>query len=136
MNAGFYIKLYLAALAAFLVIDMIWLGGVARGFYRQQLGALMSPSVNWAAAILFYLLFIAGLLVFVVAPGLRSGSLGQVLLAGAFFGLVTYATYDLTNLATLRNWPWVMTVVDMLWGTVLATAVSGISFLVGRWMLS
>jgi uncharacterized membrane protein len=136
MNAAFYIKLYLASLAAFLVIDMIWLGGVARSFYRQQLGVLMSPAVNWAAAIVFYLLFIAGLLVFVVLPGLRSGSLGQALLAGAFFGLVTYATYDLTNLATLRNWPWVMTVVDLLWGAVLSSAVSGISFLVGRWMLS
>lgn len=136
MSAGFYIKLYLAALAAFLVIDMAWLGVVARTFYRQQLGALMSPSVNWAAAILFYLLFIAGLLAFVVVPGLKVGALHQALLAGAFFGLVTYATYDLTNLATLRNWPWAMTVVDMLWGMALSSAVTWISFQVGRWMQS
>ena len=136
MTPGFYMKLYLAALAAFMVIDMTWLGIVARGFYRQQMGALMSPSVNWPAAILFYLLFIAGLLVFVVVPGLQGGSLSRALLASAFFGLVTYATYDLTNLATLRDWPWVMTIVDLLWGVVLSTAVTWVSFIAGRWMLS
>jgi uncharacterized membrane protein len=70
-----------------------------------------------------------------MTPGLQGGSLRRALLAGAFFGLVTYATYDLTNLATLRDWSWVMTLVDLLWGVVLSTAVTWVSFIAGRWML-
>jgi uncharacterized membrane protein len=86
------------------------------------------------AAILFYLLFIAGLLVFAVVPGLKAGSLGKALLLGALFGLLTYATYDLTNLATIKDWPLVVTLVDLVWGVVLATSVTLVSFLVGRWL--
>jgi uncharacterized membrane protein len=84
----------------------------------------MKANVNWAAAILFYLLFIAGLVVFVVTPALDKGSWVRALLFGALFGLITYATYDLTNLATLKDWPLVVTVVDLIWGTVLAASVS------------
>jgi uncharacterized membrane protein len=82
----------------------------------------------------FYLLFVAGLLVFVVIPAVQEGSLRRALLLGGFFGLVTYATYDLTNHATVRNWPWIVTVVDMTWGTVLATSVSCWGYLVGSWL--
>jgi uncharacterized membrane protein len=134
MTVFFYIKLYLSTLAVFFVIDMIWLGLVARGLYRKYLGFLLSPSPNWTAAILFYLLWVAGLLVFVVVPGLQAGSVKKVLLLGALFGFLTYATYDLTNQATLKDWPLTITVVDLLWGTTLATAVSYISFLIGRWL--
>jgi len=131
---AFYVKLYLSTLAAFFVIDLIWLGLVARGLYRKFLGFLLSPTPNWTAAILFYLLWVAGLLVFAVVPGLQAGSVKKALLLGALFGFLTYATYDLTNQATVKDWPLTITVVDLLWGTFLATAVSYISFLIGRWL--
>jgi uncharacterized membrane protein len=126
--------LYLITLAIFFLIDMIWLGLVAKNFYRQQLGGMLSPTVNWPAAILFYLLFIAGLQLFIVAPALQAGGALQALWRGAFFGLVAYATYDLTNLATLKNWPLLVTVVDLAWGAVLGGAVSFFGTLAGsRW---
>jgi uncharacterized membrane protein len=127
-----HVKLYFITLAAFLVIDLVWLGWLARDFYQKYLGDLMSPNVNWAAAILFYLLFVAGLIVFVVSPGLQTGSLARTILLGAFFGLVTYATYELTNLATLKSWPLFLTVVDLAWGVILSSLVSWISYLAGR----
>jgi uncharacterized membrane protein len=128
----YYLKLYFSTLLVFFAVDMVWLGLVARTFYGKYLGYLMAPSVNWPAAILFYLLFIVGILVFVVLPGLQSGSLRDTLLRAALFGLITYATYDLTNLATLRDWPVLLTVVDMLWGTVLSVSVSAIGFIAGK----
>lgn len=132
--AIFYLKLYLITLAAFLAIDMLWLGLIARGLYSQHLGFLLNPRVNWIAAILFYLLFVAGLIFFVVAPGLREFSLIRTLAMGAFFGLLTYATYDLTNLATIRGWPVVITVIDILWGMTLATLVTLVSYSAGKWL--
>lgn len=134
MTVSFYIKLFLATLAAFLAIDLIWLGFVARSLYNRHLGFLLSPSPNWPAAILFYLLFVVGLLVFVVVPGLQANALGRTLGLAAFFGLVTYATYDLTNLATVKDWPLIITVVDLAWGATLSTLVAGIGFLAGRWL--
>jgi uncharacterized membrane protein len=124
--------LYLITLAVFFLIAMIWLGVVAKGFYRRHLGPLMSPKVNWAAAILFYLLFIVGLVVFVIRPALAAGKPLQALFMGALLGLVSYATYDLTNLATLKDWPLVVTVVDLIWGAVLGGSVSFIAALIGR----
>lgn len=135
MNTTFYIKLYLATFAAFFIIDMVWLGLVARNLYNQYLGFLMAPNVNWLAAVLFYLLWIAGLLILAVIPGLQGNSLGKAVLFGALFGFMTYATYDLTNLATLKDWPVIITLIDIVWGTVLSTSVASISFLVGRWLL-
>lgn len=134
MTTAFYIKLYFATLAAFFVIDIVWLGLVARKFYVKHLDFLMGET-KWAAAIIFYLLFIGGILVFVVIPGLENGHLGRALLMGAFFGLVTYATYDLTNLATVQDWPIILTFVDISWGIVLSTSVTAVSYLVGRWLL-
>jgi uncharacterized membrane protein len=130
----YYLKLYFATLLIFFAIDLLWLGFVARTFYRKYLGFLMAPSPNWFAALLFYLLFIVGIVVFVVAPGLKENSLQTTLVRAALFGLITYATYDLTNLATLKDWPIVVTVVDMLWGTFLSVAVSLASFFVGKWL--
>jgi uncharacterized membrane protein len=129
-----YVKLYLATLAAFAAVDLVWLGFVARSFYRKHLGYLMAPNANWLAVILFYLVFIAGLLYFVVVPGLKANSLSTTLLRAALFGLITYATYDLTNLATVKDWPVLVTVVDMVWGSCLCVVVSWISFLAGRWL--
>ena len=128
----YYLKLYLATLIAFLAIDLVWLGLVARTLYRNYLGFLLAPTTNWIAAVLFYLLFILGMLVFVVVPGLQANSLKDTLLRAALFGLVTYATYDLTNLATVKNWPLTITVIDMTWGTVLSVLVSYISFMIGK----
>ncbi len=132
---GAYIKLYLATLVAFFAIDIFWLALIARGLYRKYLGFLLSPRPNWAAAIVFYLLFIAGLLVFAIIPGLQAGSLQKAVLLGAFFGLLTYATYDLTNLATIKDWPLAITIIDMIWGVTLAASVSAIGFLAGKWIL-
>jgi uncharacterized membrane protein len=126
------ILLYLITLAVFFLIDMVWLGVVAKGFYRKHLGAMMGPKVVWPAAILFYLLFIVGLLVFVIRPTLLGGEPLQALFFGALFGLISYATYDLTNLATLKDWPLVVTVVDLAWGALLGGLVSLVSTLLGR----
>lgn len=131
---SFYIKLYFATLLAFFAIDIVWLGLVASSFYRKQLGFIMADNPNWLAAIIFYLLFIVGILFFVVVPGLEQNSLQATLLRAALFGLITYATYDLTNLATLKNWPLLVTVIDLIWGTVLSTLVSTASFFIGKWL--
>ena len=130
----YYLKLYFATLIAFFAIDMIWLGLVARSFYRKHLGFLLAPNPNWLAAGIFYLLFIMGILLFVVVPGLKENSLKSTLLHAALFGLITYATYDLTNLATVKNWPLIVTVVDMIWGMVLSVSVSLVSFFAGKWL--
>lgn len=131
---GYYIKLYFATLAIFFAVDMIWLGFVARGFYKKYLGYLMAPEVNWYAALIFYVLFIVAVLFFVVVPGLKGDGLGLMLLKAAFFGFITYATYDLTNLATVRDWPLLITVVDIIWGTVLTTVVSLGGYFAGKWL--
>ncbi len=127
-----FLKLYAIAFPVFLLVDMIWLVFIAKGFYAKHIGFLMSPSVNWIAAILFYLLFILGIVTFAVTPALQQNSLHTALLLGALFGLLTYATYDLTNLATIKNWPLIVTVVDMIWGTTLAASVSVITYLIAR----
>jgi uncharacterized membrane protein len=127
--------MYLITLAVFFLIDMVWLGVVAKGFYRRHLGSLLSPNVNWAAAILFYLLFIVGLIVFAIRPALVGEEPLKALFLGALLGLISYATYDLSNLATLKDWPLVVTIVDLIWGTVLGGAVSFVSAVLGRWLL-
>lgn len=119
-----FFKLYCIALPIFFGLDMVWLGIVAKNFYTKQIGFLMTPKVNWAAAVIFYLLFLIGLVVFVIAPAVEKDSWVRALLLGGLFGLVTYATYDLTNLATVRDWPLALTVVDLIWGTILAGSVS------------
>jgi uncharacterized membrane protein len=123
-------KLYLIALPVFFAIDMVWLGLVAKNFYAKQIGHLMKTDVNWIAAIIFYLIFIAGLVVFVIAPAMEKGSWTHTLLFGALFGLVCYATYDLTNLAVAKDWPLLVTIVDLAWGAVLASAVSTITYFI------
>jgi uncharacterized membrane protein len=130
-----FIKVYLVVLAAFFAIDMLWLGLVARRFYRKHLGFIMAARPNWVAAIIFYLLFVFGIVFFVVTPGLESGSLGTTLLRAALFGLITYATYDLTNLATLKDWPLIVTLVDIVWGVVLCVSISLVGFTAGQWLL-
>lgn len=125
-----FIKLYAIAFPVFLAIDLVWLGLVAKGFYARQIGVLLKPDVNWGAAILFYLLFVVGIIFFVITPALEKGSWVHALLFGALFGLVCYATYDLTNLAIAKDWPMLVTVVDLIWGAVLAASVSTITYLI------
>ena len=132
---AYYLKLNFATLIAFFAIDMVWLGLVAPMFYRKHLGFLLAPSTNWIAAIIFYLLFIVGILVFVVVPGLENNSLKTTLLLAALFGLITYATYDLTNLATVMDWPVIVSIVDIAWGGVLSISVSIIGFWAGKLLL-
>jgi uncharacterized membrane protein len=127
-----YIKLYFITLLAFFAIDIVWLTLVASSFYQKYIGFLMSPTPNWLAAILFYLLFILGILVFVVIPGLKENNFKAAMLRAALFGLVTYATYDLTNLATLKDWPLLVTIVDLAWGTILSLSVSFVSYQAGK----
>jgi uncharacterized membrane protein len=118
-----FLKLYALTVPVFFLVDMLWLGIVARNFYRNQLGALLRPEVNWPVAILFYLVFIAGILFFAVLPARESNAFGRAVLLGALFGFFTYATYDLTNLATLKNWPGIVTIVDIIWGSALCASV-------------
>jgi uncharacterized membrane protein len=117
------------------MIDMLWIGVVAKGFYRNNLGHLLRPDVNWAAALIFYFLYIAGIMIFATLPALEKHSLRQAVVLGALFGFFTYATYDLTNLATLKDWPVKVVVVDILWGMVLTASVAAASFFIGRWIM-
>lgn len=123
-------KNFLIAFLVFLGIDMIWLGFIGKNFYQKYLGYLMTDKVNWTAALIFYILFIIGLLVFVINPAISEKSLTKTVFYGALYGLITYATYDLTNLATIKNWPLTITIIDLFWGTFLSTLVSLITFLI------
>ncbi len=129
MTIGGFLKLYSVAVVVFFIIDLTWLGVVARSFYQAQMGHLMRPSVNWAAAVVFYLIFVFGIVVLSVLPAVERQSLTHAILLGGLLGLVTYAAYDLTNLATLEGFPLKVALVDMVWGTVLCATVSAITFL-------
>lgn len=130
-----YALLWLVTIPVFFLIDLVWLGVVARGFYASQIGPLLADPIVWWAAILFYLLSIAGIILFAVAPAIDAGSWRKALGPGAAFGFFTYMTYDLTNLATLRGWPLTLVVVDIAWGTVLCGTVATLSYLIGTRVL-
>jgi uncharacterized membrane protein len=134
MGFPFYIKLYALTVPVFFILDIFWLGVVAKGFYRSNLANFLSPSVRWGVAILFYLIYLAGILIFAIQPALERDSLARAVLVGGLFGFFTYATYDLTNLATLRDWPVVVVAVDIIWGIFLCAVVSGFGFYAGRWL--
>ncbi|MDX2289960.1 MAG: DUF2177 family protein [Hyphomicrobiaceae bacterium] len=125
---------YLAIAGTFLVLDLLWLGVVASGFYRSELGPLMATSINLPAAVGFYILYTIGVLIFVVAPALESGGWTRAMMMGALFGLVAYATYDLTNLAVMRGFPASVAFVDMAWGTVATALVSCVAVVVADWL--
>lgn len=128
------IKQYFVALITFLIIDGLWLTTIAKSFYAKHLGYLMSKTPNWTAAGIFYLIYILGMVVLVISPALQKHSLMSAILMGALFGLCGYATYDLTNMATIKDWPLIVTVVDLIWGTFLSGAVAGISYLIlNKW---
>jgi len=135
MTLSAFFKLYAVAVVTFLVIDLTWLGVVARSFYQAQMGHLMRANVNWAAAIAFYLVFVCGIVVLVVWPAVERESLAYAVVLGALLGLVTYAAYDLTNLATLEGFPVTVALVDLVWGAVLCATVSGITYLASTRLL-
>ncbi len=131
-----YLATYGATLVVFLIIDGIWLGIVAREFYVQHIGNMLRPSPDFGVAGLFYALYVVGILVFVVFPALNHGTWVTAVMYGALFGFVAYATYDLTNLATLEGWPVVMTIVDMIWGAVLTAGVAIAGYFAARMIFS
>ena len=125
---AFYLKLFGLTLPVFLVVDLLWLGVVAKGFYRRNLRFVLSEDVNWYAASAFYLIYVAGILFFAVRPAIASHALSDAALLGALFGFFTYATYDLTNMATIRGWPIAIVVVDIIWGVLLCAVVASASY--------
>jgi len=127
-----YIFLYLIAIPVFFLIDIFWIGFVADKMYWKHLGHLRSETVNWPAAIAFYSIFIAGIIYFAIRPAVESGNWQTALINGALFGFFTYATYDLTNMATLKNWPLVVTIADIVWGIFLCGSVALATYLIGQ----
>jgi len=124
-----YLKLYSLTFLAFLVIDAIWLTLIAKNFYAKHLGYLMANPVNLWAALIFYLIFVAAILILVVIPN-QHASLGTVLVLAAIFGFASYATYDLTNLATIKDWPLIVTLVDLVWGSTVSTLTALIAYFI------
>ncbi|MBC2861015.1 DUF2177 family protein [Stappia sp. 28M-7] len=127
-----YAIAYGATALIFLTLDYIWLGHVAGSFYRERLAGLMAEQVNFAVAGAFYLVYVVGIVIFAVAPALRSGNWQDAALYGCLFGFFAYATYDFTNLATLRDWPVVVTVVDIAWGTAVTGVSATAGYLIAR----
>jgi uncharacterized membrane protein len=125
-----YLKIYGVAFVAFIAIDLVWLGFIANNLYKKYLGFIMRPNPDWGVAILFYILYLAGVVFFVIHPALQKHSWKYALFAGMFFGLITYATYDLTNLATLKDWPVFITIIDLIWGTTLGGLVSVVTWFI------
>jgi uncharacterized membrane protein len=121
---------YIITLVIFLILDFAWIGFIAKKIYAKHLGYIMRKKPNWWAAILFYLLYIFGITVFVLSPALNQSSPMFALLYGGLFGLVAYSTYDLTNLATTKDWPDGLTFVDMVWGCVLSAMTCYLSYLI------
>lgn len=125
-----YIIAYFATAVVFFGLDYLWLSRIAIGFYRGQIGPLMLAQPNFAAAGLFYLFYIAGIVYFAVTPALSIGTWGSAMLAGAILGLVAYGTYDMTNLATLKGWTLSVTIADMVWGGILTGLAATAGYLV------
>ncbi len=134
MNALKLLALYVLTLVTFLAIDAVWLGLIAKEMYRRELGHLLAHNVRSGAAIAFYVIYIAGLLILVVLPHQRSPLL-TVAALGAVFGLVAYATYDLTNLATLTRWSLSVTLADLAWGAFVTGITAAASRGYARWLL-
>lgn len=125
----FYIKSYLITIVVFFGIDIVWLGAVAKDLYRDKLGFILKDNFNAAAGLIFYLFFVAGLIFFVINRAVELSSWQYALFAGMFFGFITYSTYDMTNLATIKDWPVIITVIDIIWGSILCGATSLITYL-------
>lgn len=128
MNIATILQAFAATGVSMFVLDLLWLGVVAKDLYARQMGPLLRPDVKWVPALLFYVLYVAAVVVFVVMPAAERKSLGRALGMGAFFGLAAYATYDLTSLALIRDFPLLIVVVDLAWGMALTTVASGAGY--------
>lgn len=124
------VKQYLVTTPLLLIVDFVWLSFIAKGFYFKNLGYLMPSNINLIPAFLFYLIYGLGIVVLVLTPSIKDNSILHAVLFGALLGFVSYSTYDLTNLSTIKNWPLLLTIIDILWGMTLTAATSGISFLI------
>ncbi len=123
--------IFFIAFVIFFIIDILWLGLFAKNMYQSQIGFILAKKPNWYAAIVFYILYIVFLMIFAILPALQTSSLNDAMLYGALYGFITYATYDLTNLATLEKWPVKVTIIDIIWGTFLGFSVSTLTYLIG-----
>lgn len=128
MNVGKLLLAYLLTAVVFFAIDLTWLGFLAKDLYRKYLGGFLSDHVNWTAAFIFYALFIVGIFIFAILPAAEKNSLTHAAIYGALFGFFTYATYDLTNLATLKNWPLTIVFIDIIWGSILTGTVAAAGY--------
>ena len=128
MNIGKLLLAYLLTAIVFFAIDLTWLGWVAKDLYRKYLGGFLSDQVNWTAAFIFYALFIVGIFIFAILPAAEKNSFSHAVIYGALFGFFTYATYDLTNLATLKNWPLTIVFIDIIWGSILTGTVAAAGY--------
>ena len=124
---------YLLTTIVFFAIDLVWLGLVAKGLYQKYLGNFLAEQVNWTAAVIFYLLFIVGIFLFAILPAVEKNALSHAIIYGALFGFFTYATYDLTNLATLKDWPVTIVFIDVAWGAFLSGSVATAGFFITRY---
>ena len=132
MNALSYLKVFAATGATMLALDLVWLGVVAKGLYARHMGSLLRSDVKWVPALIFYALYVTAIVVFVVMPAAERRSFGRVLGLGAFFGLAAYATYDLTSLALIRDFPLIIVFVDLAWGMVLTAVAASVGYAVAR----
>lgn len=130
-----YVYLYLIVFGIFLIIDLIWLNLIAKNLYQKEIGNLLLKNPNILPAFLFYALFIVALLILVLIPGIQSYTLLKTILFGAVFGFITYATYDLTNLATLDGWSIKMTIIDLIWGASVTTLITFLGYIIGSKIL-
>jgi uncharacterized membrane protein len=134
MTLWFLVRLYVLTVIVFLAIDVVWIGTVVSGVYQRRLGHLLADAPVWAPALIFYAIYVLGILVFAVLPGLEAESLGRTVALGAFLGFFAYATFDLTSMALFKDFPLFVVITDLLWGTVLTGSVAAAGFGIGRWL--
>lgn len=134
MNIKSIIFSYLLTFLVFLMVDMLWLGVIAKSIYQKYLGGFLTDQVNWTAAFVFYFIYVIGISIFAIYPSINKDSVYHAILMGALFGFFTYATYDLTNLATLKGWPLPIVFIDIIWGSVLSAVVSFSGFYIVKWL--
>jgi len=129
------LKLFLVSFITFLFLDAIWLGLIARGFYSKHLSLYLTDNVIWPSAFIFYIIFNIGLLIFVILPSIEKNSYSTLLIYSILYGLVTFATYDLTNHATIKDWPLIVSIVDMSYGMFVALVSSSAAFYANKYFM-
>lgn len=131
---AFYLKLYAATTAVFFALDIAWLGFVAKGIYTKQMGHLLAENTKWGAAIAFYLIYVAAIVILCVMPAVEKQSIVRAIALGAVFGLAAYAAFDLTSLALMKGFPSGIVPLDLAWGVVLTASVSAAGYTIARWL--